>query len=53
LYKELATLRLDVPLDEGLPDLEWQGVQREAYHQLCDDLGFTAIRDLPHRWAGE
>jgi 5'-3' exonuclease len=53
LYKKLATLRLDVPLDEGLPDLEWQGVHREVYHQLCDDLGFTAIRDLPHRWAGE
>ena len=53
LYKDLATLRLDVPLDEGLPDLEWPGVHRDAYHHLCDDLGFTSIRDLPHRWAGE
>ena len=50
LYKVLATLRLDVPLAEGLSDLEWRGVRRGDYQSLCDDLGFAAIRGLPHRW---
>jgi 5'-3' exonuclease len=51
LYKELATLRLDVPLAEGLPELEWRGSLRGDYLRLCDELGFTAIKDLPSRWA--
>jgi 5'-3' exonuclease len=29
LYRQLATLRLDVPLPEDLAQLEWQGVRRE------------------------
>ena len=52
LYKQLATLRLDVPLAEDLADLEWQGVRRGDYLALCDDLGFNNLKDLPHRWAG-
>ena len=50
LYKKLATLRLDVPLAEGLSDLEWRGARRDDYRALCEELGFTAIRDLPGRW---
>jgi hypothetical protein len=53
LYKDLATLRFDVPITETLDDLEWQGALRPDYEKLCDDLGFTTIRSLPHRWAGE
>ena len=53
LYKDLATLRFDVPLTETLDDLEWHGARRDDYEALCDDLGFTTIRSLPHRWAGE
>ena len=50
LYRQLATLRLDVPLSEDLPQLEWQGVPREPYQQLCDELGFRRLRDAPERW---
>ena len=50
LYKELATLRLDVPLTEGLDQLRWKGVPREEYQSLCADLGFTGLADTPHKW---
>jgi 5'-3' exonuclease len=53
LYKDLATLRFNVPLSESLEDLEWKGAHRADYESLCDDLGFTTIRALPHRWSGE
>lgn len=51
LYRDLATLRRDVPLDEELSDLEWQGVPRTEFLSLCDELGATGLKDRPHRWA--
>lgn len=45
LYKTLATLRRDVPLNETLDDLEWKGARREDLLALCreiDDLDFPA-----------
>lgn len=51
LYRFLAQLRYDVPLQEDLSDLEWQGVPRQAFTELCDELGFTQLRDRPHKWA--
>ncbi len=51
LYKELATLRTDVPIDASLDKLEWRGVDREKYQSLCDELGFGRLIDLPHKWA--
>ena len=50
LYKELATLRLDVPLTETLDDLEWRGARQTAFSQLCDELGFGQLRSAPTRW---
>ena len=50
LYKELATLRFDVPISEGLADLEWRGVPRQHYLGMCDDLGFGRFVELPHKW---
>ncbi len=52
LYRTLATLRRDVPLDETLEDLEWRGADRDRFTMLCDRLGFGAIRRRPHRWSG-
>ena len=51
LYKELATLRTDVPMDASLEALEWKGVDREKYLALCDDLGFGRLASLPHKWS--
>ena len=53
LYKDLATLRLDVPITESLGDLEWQGVPRKPFEELCGRLGFKSMLSLPHRWLGE
>jgi hypothetical protein len=50
LYKNLATLRRDVPLSEELADLEWRGVPRERFLAFCDRYGFTQLPTRPHRW---
>jgi 5'-3' exonuclease len=39
LYKTLATLRVDVPLEESLADLEWRGARRDALEALCEEIG--------------
>jgi 5'-3' exonuclease len=50
LYKQLATLRTDAPIDASTNALEWPGAVRETYTQLCEELGLTRLKDLPHRW---
>lgn len=44
LYRTLATLRTDVPLQEGLDDLEWRGVTDELA-VLCQEIGFERFLD--------
>ena len=39
LYKQLATLRTDVPLDEDVDALEWLGPLRAELEELCDFIG--------------
>ena len=53
LYKELATLRMDVPINESLGDLAWKGARRTEFQTLCVELGFDRLIDAPHRWANE
>lgn len=50
LYRHLATLRRDVPLEESLGDLKWKGVHRDAFLALCDELSFNDVRNRPHKW---
>ena len=52
LYRQLATLRLDVPIAEELAELEWQGAPQEPYQALCDELGFGRLREGVGRWSG-
>ncbi len=52
LYRQLATLRLDVPIAEDLAQLEWQGARREEYLDFCDELGFERLREGVGRWSG-
>ena len=49
-YRELATLRLDVPLAESLEQLEWQGVRREEFQALCAELGFSDMGVRDDEW---
>ncbi len=44
LYRELATLRTDVPLAERFADLEWRGAPREQYEAFVADLGGMTAR---------
>ena len=50
LYKELATLRVDVPLRETLEDLEWRGARREELGRLCREIGEGEVMDRVSRW---
>jgi 5'-3' exonuclease len=45
LYRRLARLRDDVPLEEGLADLEWRGARAEL-EEVCREL---SEEELPQR----
>lgn len=49
LFRQLATLRQDVPLQESLEDLEWKGAQ-EWLRTFCADLGEEKIPERVSRW---
>ena len=51
LYRELATLRKDVPISAAPEDVRWDGVRRSEYETLCEELGFGRLAGTPHRWA--
>ena len=50
LYRDLTTLRFDVPLTETLEDLEWRGVKKDQFLELCQELGFEGVQERPHKW---
>ena len=43
LYRTLATLRTDVPIEESLDDMRWTGPDRPALEALCEELGETSL----------
>jgi 5'-3' exonuclease len=49
LYKELATVREDVPLKEKLSDLKWQGAW-DRLKEICYQLGDEKIPLRISRW---
>jgi len=49
LYRQLATLRKDVPLQEKLSDLKWQGA-RNRLKEICHELGEKQIPKRISRW---
>ena len=51
LYRRLTTLRTDVPIDEGLDDLEWLGAP-ESFKQFCLEIGAEKLLDSVSRWRG-
>ena len=53
LYRKLATLRSDVPIDESLNDLEWKGARRAEYHEFCVECGFDRLMNSPSMWTEE
>jgi 5'-3' exonuclease len=51
LYRQLATLKDDVPLPHSLDDLCFRGVPRAKFEAWCDELGANTLRSVPKRWA--
>ena len=51
LYRDLATLRRDVPISAAVSDVRWDGVPQARYQALCEDLGFGRLATAPHLWA--
>lgn len=49
LYRRLATLRTDVPIAEGLRDLEWRGAHTRL-KDLCHALGDDKLPARISRW---
>jgi 5'-3' exonuclease len=52
LYRRLATLRPDVPIEQSIDDLEWRGAQPRL-KKLCEELGSTSLLAQVPRWAAE
>lgn len=50
LYRRLATLRTDVPLELSLEGLAWRGAQRDALEALCADLGERRLLERIEHW---
>ncbi len=50
LYRQLATLRTDVPLAERLADLEWHGARRDELGALLARIGALELADRVPRW---
>jgi 5'-3' exonuclease len=49
LFRRLATLRQDVPLQETLADLQWQGADERLY-EVCHRLGDDKFPARVPRW---
>ena len=49
LYRKLATLRTDVPLQKKLSDLKWQGAY-DRLKMICHELGDERIPARISRW---
>ena len=45
LYRELATLRTDAPMEQAVEDLEWRGPQWEQLAEICDQIGDRRLFD--------
>jgi len=49
LFKELSTLRIDVPLKENLKELEWQGATSKL-KKVCEELREERIVERVKKW---
>jgi len=49
LFRELSTLRTDVPIKESLADLKWQGATSRL-KKVCLELGDTRIPERVTKW---
>lgn len=50
LYRQLATLRTDVPLKENLTEIAWKGADRDALEAICAEIGDLGLLARVERW---
>lgn len=50
LFRNLATLRTDVPLEESVEDLEWKGARRSELEAFCRAIDYEPFLDRVPRW---
>ena len=50
LYRTLATLRDDVPLEESLDELQWRGARKDELEALCEEVGLRNFAAQIPRW---
>jgi 5'-3' exonuclease len=50
LYRRLARLRTDVPLEETLDDLRWRGARRGLLEALCVEIGEDEVGPRMPLW---
>jgi 5'-3' exonuclease len=50
LFRTLAVLREDAPIDERLADLAWRGAHRDELSALCSEIGETDLLARTARW---
>jgi 5'-3' exonuclease len=53
LYRRLATLRTDAPMEEMLDDLRWRGARRAELTELCRELGNQDFLERIQQWRDE
>lgn len=53
LYRTLARLVIDAPIDSSLEALEWRGAQRKELGDVAEEIGDTRLLERVPRWAGE
>lgn len=46
LYKQLATIKTDVVIDEEIADLSWEGIKTQDFIQICDELGLSNLKSF-------
>lgn len=51
LYRQLATLRDDVPIQEKVSDLCWRGARRQELEILCQEIGEQSCFQRVNIWA--
>jgi 5'-3' exonuclease len=51
LYRRLATLRTDVPLDDSLEQLAYRGASRAVLTAFCEEIGEGRLLERVSRWA--
>lgn len=50
LFRKLATLVDNVPIDQSLEDLRYRGPQRDRFEAWCAELGADRLKSAPMLW---